>query len=69
MEGSRPYVILSAATSIDGKIATRTGKSKLSSKRDLARVHGLRSKVDAIVVGRNTVLVDDPSLTVRLVTG
>ena len=69
MEKSRPYVILSAATSIDGKIATRTGDSKLSSKQDSMRVHKLRSKVDAILVGKNTVLRDDPLLTVRYTRG
>ncbi len=69
MEKSRPYVILSAATSIDGKIATRTGDSKLSSKKDSVRVHKLRSKVDAILVGKNTVLRDNPLLTVRHTRG
>ncbi len=69
MEKSRPYVILSAATSIDGKIATRTGDSKLSSKQDSVRVHKLRSKVDAILVGKNTVLQDNPLLTVRHTRG
>jgi len=69
MENSRPFVILSAATSIDGKIATKTGDSKFSSKQDSVRLHKLRSKVDAILVGKNTVLVDDPLLTVRHTTG
>jgi 2,5-diamino-6-(ribosylamino)-4(3H)-pyrimidinone 5'-phosphate reductase len=69
MANSKPYVILSAAMSIDGKIATRKGKSKFSSNKDLARVHRLRGSVDAIIVGRNTVSVDNPSLTVRHVKG
>lgn len=69
MEISRPFVILSAAVSIDGKIVTRDGDSKLSSKLDLKRVHKLRSKVDAVLVGKNTVLYDDPMLTVRSVKG
>jgi len=69
MENSRPFVILSAATSIDGKIATKTGDSKLSSKQDSIRLHKLRSKVDAILIGKNTVLVDDPLLTVRHTIG
>jgi len=69
MEKSRPYVILSAAISIDGKIATRTGKSNLSSRKDLVRVHNLRKSVDAVLVGKNTVSVDDPLLTVRYVKG
>ena len=51
MEQSRPKVILSAAMTLDGKIATKTGDSKLSSKQDKVRIHKLRSKVDAILVG------------------
>ena len=69
MEKSRPYVIISGAISIDGKIATKTGDSKLSSKQDSIRLHKLRSKVDAILVGKNTVVVDDPLLTVRHTKG
>jgi len=69
MEKSKPYVILSAAISVDGKIATRTGDSKLSSKQDRIRLHKLRSKVDAILVGKNTVLQDNPLLTVRYARG
>ena len=69
MEKSRPRVILSAAISIDGKIATRLGDSKLSSKKDKIRLHRLRSKVDAILVGKNTIHRDDPLLTVRYVKG
>lgn len=69
MEKSRPYVIMSAAVSIDGKMATKTGDSKLSSKRDLIRLHKMRANVDAILVGRNTVQVDDPLLTVRYAKG
>jgi 2,5-diamino-6-(ribosylamino)-4(3H)-pyrimidinone 5'-phosphate reductase len=62
-------VILSAAISIDGKIATRIGDSKLSSKKDKIRIHKLRSTVDAILVGKNTVHRDDPLLTVRYAKG
>ncbi len=69
MEKSRPKVILSAAMTVDGKIATKTGDSKLSSKQDKVRIHKLRSKVDAILVGSNTVKRDDPSLTVRHTKG
>jgi len=69
MAKSRPRIILSAAITLDGKIATRTGDSKLSSKKDKIRLHKLRSKVDAILVGRNTVQCDDPRLTVRYVKG
>lgn len=69
MAKSRPHVILSAAMSLDGKIATKSGDSKLSSKRDLVRVHKLRASVDAILVGRRTVMIDNPSLTVKYVKG
>ena len=69
MEKSRPKVILSAAMTIDGKIASKTGDSKLSSKKDKVRIHKLRSKVDAILVGSNTIKKDDPLLTVRYSQG
>ena len=69
MEKSRPYVILNAAMTIDGKIATTKGDSKISSKIDKLRVHHLRAKVDAILVGINTVKRDNPLLNVRLVRG
>ena len=69
MAKSRPRIILSAAITLDGKIATRTGDSKISSKKDKIRLHKLRSKVDAILVGRNTIQCDDPRLTVRYVKG
>jgi len=69
MEKFNPKIILSAAISIDGKIATRSGDSKLSSKRDLTRLHKLRSQVDAIIIGKNTVYKDDPLLTVRYFKG
>jgi 2,5-diamino-6-(ribosylamino)-4(3H)-pyrimidinone 5'-phosphate reductase len=69
MEISKPYVILSAAISIDGKIATRTKDSKLSSNQDYIRLHKLRSKVDGILVGKNTVMHDNPLLTVRYTKG
>ena len=65
MESYRPHIILSAAVSLDGKLATRTGDSELSTKKDKIRVYKLRSKVDAILVGKNTVEIDDPLLTVR----
>ncbi|WP_295603673.1 2,5-diamino-6-(ribosylamino)-4(3H)-pyrimidinone 5'-phosphate reductase [uncultured Methanobrevibacter sp.] len=61
----RPYVILNAAMTLDGKIATRTGSSNISGKEDLERVHDLRKECDAIMVGIGTVLADDPRLTVH----
>jgi len=60
---------MNGAMTVDGKIATASGDSKISSKEDLVRVHKLRANVDAIVVGISTILADDPQLTVRLVKG
>ncbi len=65
MANYKPYIILNAAMSLDGKIATKEGDSRLSSEIDLMRVHKLRSKVDAIMIGINTLIKDDPMLTVR----
>ncbi len=53
---------------LDGKIATKTGSSEISGQEDLLRVHQLRKEVDAIMVGINTVLADDPRLTVHKVS-
>ena len=69
MASYRPYVILSAATSLDGKIATKSGDSRFSSGKDKIRVYRLRATVDAILVGKNTVKRDDPILTVHHVKG
>lgn len=66
---SRPRIVLSAAISLDGKIATVTGDSALSSKQDKTRLHKLRAQMDAILVGKNTVLQDDPILNVRFAKG
>jgi 2,5-diamino-6-(ribosylamino)-4(3H)-pyrimidinone 5'-phosphate reductase len=61
----KPHVILNSAMTLDGKIATKMGSSEISGKEDLIRVHELRKEVDAIMVGINTVLADDPRLTVH----
>lgn len=61
----RPYVILNAAMTLDGKIATETGSSNISGKEDLKRVHELRKECGAIMVGIGTVIADDPRLTVH----
>ncbi len=67
-ENMQPYVILNAAMTLDGKIATKTGSSEISGLEDLKRVHELRKEVDGIMVGINTVLIDDPRLTVHKIT-
>lgn len=65
----KPYVILCAAETIDGKIASKTGFSKFSCLQDLKRLHILRANVDAVLVGANTIINDNPLLTVRLIDG
>lgn len=59
-------VIVNCAMSADGKIALRTRRqTKISNEADRRRVHKLRNKCDAILVGIETVLADDPKLTVN----
>ena len=61
-----PFVHLKTACSLDGKIATRTGESKwITSEESRAASQQLRSEYDAILVGINTVIADDPMLTDR----
>ena len=69
MVRSRPHITLSGAITLDGKLATRTGDSKLSTKRDKIRVYKLRSKVDAIIIGKNTAKIDDPLLSSHNIKG
>lgn len=62
-----PFVVLKAAMTLDGKVATREGDSKwISCEASRRWVHRLRSVVDGVVVGIGTVLKDDPLLTARL---
>lgn len=62
-----PYVALKYAMTMDGKIATRTGKSKwITGEKSRNYVHILRNKYSAILVGIGTVLADDPMLDCRL---
>ena len=69
MVHSKLKIILSAAISLDGKIGQKNEHIVLSSKSDKIRVHKLRAKSDAILVGKNTVQQDDPLLTVRYAKG
>jgi len=62
----RPHVTWKYAASLDGRIAARDGTSRwISSEASRKEVHDLRTKLDAIVVGTNTVKKDDPALTAR----
>ncbi len=69
VEGLRPYVVVYVTESVDGKIASRSGDSRISCRYDLIRLHRLRSECDAVMVGAGTVINDDPRLTVRYVSG
>lgn len=62
----KPYVTLKIAQTIDGNIAQKNGQSKwITSEESRYAVQVLRSEADAILVGKNTVLMDNPFLTVR----
>ena len=63
---SRPSVTLKLATSLDGRIALGNGQSKwITGEAARAEVHRLRAAHDAVIVGSETVLTDDPELTAR----
>ncbi|SMC79354.1 diaminohydroxyphosphoribosylaminopyrimidine deaminase / 5-amino-6-(5-phosphoribosylamino)uracil reductase [Desulfocicer vacuolatum DSM 3385] len=63
----RPFVILKCASTLDGRIATRTGDSRwITNEKSRAHVHLLRHRVDAILIGSGTLHADNPSLTSRV---
>lgn len=65
-----PWIILKSAITLDGKIATHLGESQwITGESARKRVHEIRAVVDAVVVGYNTILQDDPQLTVRVAKG
>ncbi len=64
---SRPYIIIYTSMSVDGRIGVLGERVVLSRRCDLERLHYFRSIVDAVMVGANTVLNDNPLLTPRYV--
>lgn len=66
-KNKRPYIVLKAALTLDGKIATKEGDSKwISNEESRYIVHKLRLRLNTIAVGRKTVLIDKPLLNCRL---
>ncbi|MDP5225900.1 MULTISPECIES: bifunctional diaminohydroxyphosphoribosylaminopyrimidine deaminase/5-amino-6-(5-phosphoribosylamino)uracil reductase RibD [Arthrobacter] len=66
----RPFVTLHIAQTLDGRIAAEDGTSQwISGPQSLAHNHGIRGRIDAILVGSGTVAIDDPRLTARTPDG
>lgn len=66
IQSGKPYVILKSAVSLDGKIATSIGESQwITGPISRKRVHQVRARVDAILVGAQTAIKDNPRLTAR----
>jgi len=61
-----PFIFINSAMSLDGKLSTYERRQvKISNKEDFERVDRLRASADAVMVGSNTVAIDDPKLTVK----
>ncbi len=70
MTKGRPWILLKVAQSLDGRIALSNGKSRwITGEASRIEVHRMRAKLDALLVGVQTVIDDDPELTVRHVKG
>jgi diaminohydroxyphosphoribosylaminopyrimidine deaminase/5-amino-6-(5-phosphoribosylamino)uracil reductase len=68
--GAAPFVVAQLGQSLDGRIATATGRSHyINGPESIRHLHRLRALVDAVIVGIGTVVADDPQLTVRTVEG
>lgn len=67
MKTGRPYVTLKAGMTLDGQLATARGESRwITSEASRQEVHQVRGSVESILIGVNTVLIDNPSLTARM---
>lgn len=65
-----PFVVMKAGMSLDGKLSYQKGiPGKMTGKESLAKLHILRDSFDAILVGRGTLIADNPSLTTRTSEG
>lgn len=70
MTKNRPWILLKVAQSLDGRIALHNGQSRwITGEKSRTEVHRLRAQLDAVMVGSQTVLDDDPELTVRHIEG
>ncbi|EPZ54606.1 riboflavin biosynthesis protein RibD [[Clostridium] sordellii ATCC 9714] len=70
IKNKKPFVVLKTAMSLDGKISTASGESKwITGNKSRSEVHKLRNDLSAIMVGVDTVIIDNPHLTCRIVDG
>ncbi|MDD3593523.1 MAG: bifunctional diaminohydroxyphosphoribosylaminopyrimidine deaminase/5-amino-6-(5-phosphoribosylamino)uracil reductase RibD [Candidatus Gastranaerophilales bacterium] len=69
-EKNKPFIAIKTATTLDGKVATKTGASKwISCKESRLKVHRLRNRYDAIITSSTTVINDNPAFTSRIPRG